>query len=249
MARKIKTSDTLVIIPAYREAGRLRNVISGIRQSTPGADVLVIDDGSPDRTALEAAEAGVMVASHPFNMGYGVAVQTGLKYARRHAYESVVQVDGDGQHEPSCIGDLLAAVQDPETDIAMGSRWLGLSEYHGPLLRKFGKFFFGFLATLLTQHHVTDPTTGFQALSKDVVSFFCTDVYPVDYPDANVIIMLNRAGFRIREVPVIMYRDASGQSMHSGLIRPVFYGVKMVMSICMTLLRNDRKLREGTSHV
>jgi glycosyltransferase involved in cell wall biosynthesis len=244
-----QTPDTLVIIPAFREAGRIKHVIRGIREHVRDVDILVVDDGSPDGTAREALEAGALVASHPLNMGYGVAVQTGFKYARRHGYSYVVQIDGDGQHEPSCIPDLLAAVQGPDVDIAMGSRWLGLAEYQGPLLRKFGKFFFGFLASLLTQHQVTDPTTGFQAMKSEVVDFFCTDVYPVDYPDANVIIMLDRAEFKIREVPVIMYLDESGQSMHSGLLRPIFYGLKMMMSISMTLLRDDRKIRKGTSYV
>ena len=238
-------SRALIIIPAYREASRIGQVVRGIRQHVPNVDILVIDDGSGDGTAARATEAGAAVVSHTYNMGYGAAVQTGFKYAQRHNYDYVVQMDGDGQHEPRCVSDLLAAVQRPDVDIAMGSRWLGLAEYDGPLLRKFGKFFFGFLASRLTRHEVTDPTTGFQALSKEVVAFFCTDVYPVDYPDANVIIMLTRAGFQIREVPVVMYRDDSGQSMHGGLIRPIYYGMKMMMSIAMTLLRNDRKVREG----
>jgi glycosyltransferase involved in cell wall biosynthesis len=238
-------SRALIIIPAYREASRIGQVVRGIRQHVPNVDILVIDDGSGDGTAARATEAGATVVSHTYNMGYGAAVQTGFKYAQRHNYDYVVQMDGDGQHEPLCVSDLLAAVKRPDVDIAMGSRWLGLAEYNGPLLRKFGKFFFGFLASRLTRHEVTDPTTGFQALSKEVVAFFCTDVYPVDYPDANVIIMLTRAGFQIREVPVIMYRDDSGQSMHGGLIRPIYYGMKMMMSIVMTLLRNDRKIREG----
>ncbi len=237
-------SSILIIIPAYNEGSRIKNVIWGIRAAVPEADILVIDDGSSDRTAHEANEAGATVVSHPFNMGYGVTVQTGFKYARRYRYEYLVQIDGDGQHEPRNIPDLLAAVRSPDVDVAMGSRWLGLAEYNGPLLRKFGKFFFGFMATVLTGHQVTDPTTGFQAMTRDVVSFFCTDVYPVDYPDANVIIMLDRAGFRIREVPVVMYRDESGQSMHGGVIRPIFYGLKMMMSIGMTMLRRDRVVRD-----
>lgn len=241
-------SDVLVIIPAYNEAGRIRSVVGGIQASVPEADILVIDDGSSDATSSEASKSGAMVISHPFNMGYGVTVQTGFKYARRYGYEYLVQIDGDGQHEPRNIPDLLAAVRDSDVDVAMGSRWLGLAEYHGPLLRKFGKFFFGFMATLLTGRQVTDPTTGFQAMRRDVVTFFCTDVYPVDYPDANVIIMLDRAGFRIREVPVVMYRDESGQSMHSGLLRPIFYGLKMMMSIGMTMLRRDRAARDGASY-
>jgi hypothetical protein len=102
---------------------------------------------------------------------------------------------------------------------------------------------------MLTQLNVTDPTTGFQALTQEVVRFYCTNVYPVDYPDANVIIMLSRAGFRVAEVPVIMYVDSSGHSMHSGLLRPIYYGMKMMMSIAMTLLRDDRRLRQRIPYV
>jgi glycosyltransferase involved in cell wall biosynthesis len=245
----VERGKILVVIPAYKEEARIGGVIAGVRQTVPQADILVIDDGSPDGTADAARRAGVFVASLPFNQGYGVALQTGFKYARRHGYDTVVQIDGDGQHEPRCIADLLSVIQTSQADVALGSRWLGAGNYRGPVLRKFGKFFFGYLATLLTDLKVTDPTTGFQALSKEVVDFYCTHVYPVDYPDANVIIMLRRAGFRIAEVPVIMYRNESGQSMHAGILKPVFYGMKMMMSIAMTLLRDDRGLRRETHHV
>ena len=239
----------LIIIPAYNEAPRIGGVLANIRQYVPQADILVVDDGSLDGTGDVVRAADAEVASLPFNMGYGVALQTGFKYAARHNYDCVVQIDADGQHEPSCIPVLLDAVVEPDVDVVMGSRWLGLAEYEGPLLRKFGKFYFGFLASLLTKLKVTDPTTGFQALTQEVVRFYCTNVYPVDYPDANVIIMLSRAGFRVVEVPVVMYMDESGQSMHGGLIRPIYYGLKMMMSIGMTLLRDDRKLRQRSSHV
>jgi glycosyltransferase involved in cell wall biosynthesis len=241
-------SRTLVLIPAHNEEANIRNVLTGIRRHLPDVDILVVDDGSSDRTAAVAQAAGARVASLPFNLGYGVALQTGYKYACRHDYEIVVQMDGDGQHEPRCIPSLLEAVKDPTVDVALGSRWLGMADYEGPPLRRFGKFFFGSLASLLTQYHVTDPTTGFQALTGDVVGFFCTNVYPTDYPDADVIIMLNRAGFRIREVPVIMYRDESGHSMHAGVLKPIYYGMKMMMSIAMTLLRHDRSLGQEGDH-
>jgi hypothetical protein len=242
-------SETIVLIPAYKEEGRVGAVVNGVRQNAPDSDVLVIDDGSPDGTAAEARKAGAMVASLPFNMGYGVALQTGFKYARRHGYQYVVQIDGDGQHEPACIPKLLATVRRPGVDVVLGSRWLDLGEYKGPLLRKFGKFFFAFLANTLTRLEVTDPTTGFQALSRQVVEFYCSNVYPIDYPDADVIIMLHRAGFRVEEIPVVMYLSHSGQSMHAGLLRPIYYGVKMMMSIAMTLLRDDRKIREKVVYV
>lgn len=235
-------SEVLIIIPAFNEAVNIVEVIMKIQKNAPGKDILVIDDGSKDQTALLASKAGAHVVTHPFNMGYGVTCQTGFKYASRMGYDYVVLLDGDGQHEPACIPDLLNAVQDPDVDTVLGSRWLGLVEYKGPLLRKFGKFFFAFIASLLTRHTVTDPTTGFQALSKQVIQFYCTEVYPVDYPDADMIIVLDRAGFRVKEVPVTMYLNRTGQSMHAGFIRPIYYGVKMMMSIMMTLFRDDRYL-------
>ncbi len=234
----------LVIIPAYNEAANIERVIKSVHQYAPQADVLVVNDGSRDATAYLAEEAGARVVNHPFNMGYGVTCQTGFKYAYREGYDYVIQMDGDGQHEPSCIPDLLAAVQDPDVDIVLGSRWLGLEEYKGPVIRKFGKFYFSFLASLLTKHKVTDPTTGYQALDRQVVQFYCTEVYPVDYPDADMIIVLDRAGFRVKEVPVIMYHNKTGQSMHAGIFRPIYYGMKMMMSITMTMLRNDTNLRQ-----
>jgi glycosyltransferase involved in cell wall biosynthesis len=231
----------LVIIPAYNEAANIDRVINGIWHHVPHVDILVVNDGSKDSTANIARAAGAHVISHPFNMGYGVTCQTGFKYACRKRYDYLVQMDGDGQHEPACIPDLLDAIQDPNVDVVLGSRWLGMAEYNGPLLRKFGKFFFGFLARLITKHKVSDPTTGFQALTKPVIQFYCTEVYPVDYPDADMIIVLDRAGFQVKEVPVIMYFDRTGQSMHAGFIRPIYYGMKMMMSITMTLFRDDRK--------
>jgi glycosyltransferase involved in cell wall biosynthesis len=231
-----------VLIPAYNEAQNIQRVINGVRSVVPGIDIVVVNDGSKDATAQLARQVGAKVISHPFNMGYGVACQTGYKYASRHGYDYVIQMDADGQHEPTCVRDLLEAVRDPEVDIVLGSRWLSDVPYEGPLLRKFGKVFFAFLANVLTGLHVTDPTTGFQALSRKVIYFYSTEIYPADYPDADMIILLKRAGFRIKEIPVVMYRDETGQSMHSGLLRPIYYGIKMLLSISMTLLRDDKRL-------
>lgn len=239
----------LIVMPAYNEHLKVREVLGRVQtviQARPcGArcNILVVNDGSKDGTAYLAAQAGAIVVSHPYNLGYGVACQTGFKYARRYGYDYVIQMDADGQHEPESIPDLLRAVMQPNVDVALGSRWLGKTAYKGPLLRKFGKFFFAFLASALTGLNITDPTTGFQALTRQVVHFYCSNVYPVDYPDADMIIMLKRAGFRIQEVPVTMYRNETGQSMHAGLIRPIYYGMKMMLSIFMTLLRDDRKLQ------
>ena len=238
---------TLIIIPAYNESEQITDVIVDVKNLLPGVHVFVIDDGSSDDTAKIARRAGAIVATMPFNAGYGMALQTGYKYAKRHEYDYVVQMDGDGQHEPRSIPDLLKVLAETDADIALGSRYLGKGDYRTSWLRKFGQTYFGFIANLMTKYKVTDPTTGFQALSKDVVAFFCTEVYPVDYPDADVIIMLDRAGFNVVEVPVEMYVDESGNSMHSGW-KPLYYGIKMMMSIMMTVLRDDRKIRRSLSH-
>jgi hypothetical protein len=139
---------------------------------------------------------------------------------------------------------MLKVVKEPDVDVVLGSRWLGMGEYKGPALRRFGKFFFAYIANLFTKLKITDPTTGFQALDIRVVCFYSTEVYPVDFPDADMIIVLDRAGFRVKEVPVIMYHNFTGQSMHSGILRPLYYGMKMMMSITMTLFRDDRRYIE-----
>jgi glycosyltransferase involved in cell wall biosynthesis len=236
-------SRILIVIPAYNEAPGIAAVIHKIRLIMPRTDILVVNDGSVDNTANLALEAGAKVVSLPFNMGYGVACQTGFKYAKRHDYDFVLQMDADGQHDPKCIPDLITEIQQGDADVVMGSRWLAIEKYDGPLLRKFGKFYFAFLAGVMTNIKVTDPTTGYQVFNRDVIHFYCTEVYPVDYPDADVIIMLDRAGFHVKEIPVVMYHNHTGKSMHAGLVRPLYYGLKMMLSILMTMMRDDRGLR------
>jgi glycosyltransferase involved in cell wall biosynthesis len=233
--------STIVIIPAFNEAKRIAAVIAGVRASVPGAVVVVINDSSRDDTATVARQAGAIVVSHPFNMGYGAAIQTGYKYARDKGYDYLVQLDADGQHDHSCIPALLAPVIKGEADIAIGSRFLGTS-YRPPLARRLGMALFRRIVSIVTGMDVTDTTSGYQAFNRNVIKFFCTDVFPVDYPDADMLIMLHRVGFRMTEVPVRMFENSEGKSMHSGL-KPLYYMFKMLLSICVTLMRergNDR---------
>ncbi|MBT1072574.1 glycosyltransferase family 2 protein [Geobacter chapellei] len=229
----------MVLIPAYNEASRIAQVVLSIKKICPYLDVVVISDGSSDDTAKIARNIGAVVLSHPFNMGYGVAIQTGYKYALANNYDYLVQLDADGQHDPSCIPALLAPVQSGEADIAIGSRFLGNS-YHPPFLRRLGMSLFRLIVSRVTGRQVTDTTSGFQAFNRDVIAFFATDIFPVDYPDADMLIMLHRAGFRMTEVPVRMFENSDGTSMHSGL-KPLYYMFKMLLSIGVTLMRNKGK--------
>ena len=230
-------NNLAIIIPAYNEAGRIATSIAGIRKFG-NADVVVVDDGSDDDTAGEAKAAGARVIELPFNLGYGAALQTGFKYALDKGYEFAVQMDADGQHDPLSIEALISPVLKDEVDVVIGSRFLDKGNYKAPFVRRMGMYFFGIIASLFTGRRITDPTSGFQTLNKKVMEFYASDAYPADYPDADVIIMLHRQGFRFKEVPVIMH-NAAKRSMHGGILKPLYYIFKMMLSIFVTLLRKE----------
>jgi glycosyltransferase involved in cell wall biosynthesis len=234
----------LVVIPAYNEAARLGRVLDGVRAADPSLDVLVVDDGSTDDTAGVARRAGARVVRLPFNMGAGVAAQTGYKYAVREGYDCLVQLDADGQHEAADIPALLGVVMRREADVAIGSRFLDRGQYRVGPLRRLGMGLFGLLAYLLTGVRFSDVTSGFRALHGDVIRFFTTEWYPTDYADADVLITLRHAGFTIKEVSVRMYPRAGGRSMHAGL-RPVYYVFKMLLSVALAPLRRQAFERKG----
>ena len=227
----------LILMPAYNEAGRVGHVVRAVREVLPEADVLVIDDGSSDDTAAESAAAGALVVTLPLNSGYGAALQTGYKYAVRGGYEIVGQIDADGQHDASFLRAMLAALEEHEADVVIGSRFLGKDGHYKPSrARAVGIALFGRIASTVTRQHITDPTSGFQVMRVPVARFFCSDVYPSDYPDADILILLHRSGFRVSEVPVQMHASPVGKSMHKGH-RSIYYVYKMMLSILVTVLR------------
>lgn len=234
----------LILIPAYNEGGKIARVVDGIRRVAPECDILVVNDGSRDDTAATAAAAGATVVSHPFNMGYGVAIQTGYKYAAANGYDFLSQIDGDGQHDPAYIPRLLAPVMAGDTDFVIGSRFLEVESYEPSLPRRIGMAFFRKLVSAIIGTRITDSTSGYQAFNRRVIRYFTTEVFPCDYPDADMLIILHRAGFSIREIPVRMYANVEGKSMHSGW-KPLYYIFKMLLSISVTLLRKREKPESG----
>ena len=236
VCRLAPVNDLLIIIPAYNEQGRVGQVVRDVQTTLPSADVLVIDDGSGDQTAAEAADAGAILLSLPVNSGYGAALQTGYEFGVRNGYGIVGQIDADGQHRAEYLLEMLMALEEQGADVIIGSRFLNRDGHYRPsLARAVGIGLFARITSLITHQHVSDPTSGFQLMRIDVARFFCSDVYPTDYPDADILILLHRAGYRVREVAVQM-RPSPGKSMHSGLSSP-YYVIKMILSILVTLLR------------
>ncbi len=233
--------DLLVVVPAYNEQGRVGMVIEDVKSALPGVDVLVVDDGSTDGTAKEAAQAGAQVLSLPLNSGYGVALQTGYKFGVRAGYATIGQIDADGQHRASYLATMLEAMEQHDADLIVGSRFLDEDgHYKAPFARAVGIRLFAQLASLITHEHVSDPTSGFQLMRSRVARLFCSEVYPTDYPDADILILLHRSGYRVCEIPVQM-RPSPGKSMHSGYSSP-YYMYKMLLSIFVTLLRRGAEV-------
>jgi len=232
-----KKEKVIIIIPAYNEEKQIAAVVAESKREIPEAQILVVNDGSSDETEKRAREAGARVLTHPFNLGYGVALQTGYKFALKYGFDYVLQIDGDGQHDPRYLKKLLQELKKGDAEIVIGSRFLGEGSYKAPFLRRLGIIIFAWIAGKISGQKITDPTSGYQALSRRALKFYSTDIFPGDYPDADILIMLRRAGLRFREIPVNMHPNPNGTSMHNGL-KPIYYTYKMCLCIMLNLLRS-----------
>lgn len=232
--------DTLIIIPAYNEAQNLLHVLPKLRAVVPNADILVVDDHSRDDTAAVARRLGAQVVRLPNNLGYGGAVQTGFRYGTQRRYHFGVMLDADGQHDPASVPALLAPVRSGQCDVVVGSRFTGEMTYHASAVRRLGMRLFAGIVSSLTGRTVTDATSGFQAMTGEVMAFFAEENYPSDYPDADTLVLMHYAGFRVQEAPVIMHDRISGTAMHNSLSAG-YYIVKMLLSIGMVFLRYRTK--------
>jgi glycosyltransferase involved in cell wall biosynthesis len=226
----------LVLMPCHNEQGRIGQVVQAVKQALPHARIAVINDNSADDSALEAERAGATVLSHGSNLGYGVALETGYLYAVKADCDIVLQMDSDGQHLAEQLPLILDPIQNGAADLVIGSRYHGKSPTPATsIIRKTGHRIFSAMIFVLTGLRLSDPTSGFQALSKRTLALFSSGVFPCDYPDSDVILMAHMAGLKIKEVPVEMRNRTGGHSMHSG-IKPLYYGIKMLLSMFMVLL-------------
>ncbi len=227
----------LAIVPAYNEGEMVGRVVREIHRQAPGFDVLVVDDGSTDSTAALAEQHGATVIRHPYNLGIGGAVQSGYKYALRHDYDVAVQVDGDGQHKPEYLPEMVAALHTSggEADMVYGSRFLGDPGYRVPLARRAGNLIFSVVLSVLTRQKITDPTSGFRMTNRRGIELFARD-YPHDYPEVEALLMLHSNHLRIHEVQVRMNARGFGQSSID-YPRSAYYMVKVMLALFVGLSR------------
>ena len=233
--------DVLFVIPALNEEANLPSVIQELRSAWPEALVLVVSDASADGTARVARELGAQAASLPFHLGYGGAVQTGIKYGLRQRMRVVVTFDADGQHDPADVGPLVQAVRDG-ADVAIGSRALAAGSYRGGIARRGGRALFGLLARLLTGLQLTDPTSGLKALGPRGQELFALSRFPDRYPDADALVLARRARLVITERPARMRPSRNRRSMHGG-VRSVPYTFNMLFSLLVAATGRDVDLR------
>lgn len=237
-------ADCLVLIPAYNEAQNITEVLRGIRELNLGLDILVINDGSWDNTLDVVERAGERVINLCHNLGYGGALQTGFKFATSRGYRYVVMFDADGQHDPQDIPIILEQLRTGSADIVIGSRFLGKSFKIG-FFKRIAIILFRLIIRISTGSKITDPTSGLQGLTKQVFSHYAiTCNYPEDFPDADTLISSILLGYRVTEIPANIRVRSTGKSMHSGL-KTVYYLLKMLISISVVLIRQERQEREG----
>jgi glycosyltransferase involved in cell wall biosynthesis len=232
----------IALVPAYNEEASLARVIGEIRAYDPELAIVVVDDGSTDRTSLVARAEGAHVLRLPFNVGIGGAVQTGYQYALEHGFDLAIQVDGDGQHDPSEIGRLLEPILDGRADMVVGTRFAEGGGYRGTRLRRVGIHLFAGIVSLMVRQRVTDTTSGFRAVNRRVIRLFAVD-YPHDYPEVEATVVLSRHGLGMLEIPVQMRVRETGSSSITAL-RAAYYMVKVLLALFIGLFRRYPTTRE-----
>jgi len=175
------------------------------------------------------------VATLPFNLGIGAAVQTGYRFALANDFDLAVQIDGDGQHDPAELPAILAPVLAGEADLVIGSRFLGEGAFHSSFVRRLGIRLFALTVSAIARQRLTDTTSGFRAVNRRGIALFAAD-YPHDYPEVEAIVMVVKHRLRFKEVPVRMRERSAGRSSITAL-RSFYYIVKVLLALFVELFR------------
>jgi glycosyltransferase involved in cell wall biosynthesis len=227
----------IAVVPAFNEERNNGPLLAELAALDPDLEVVVVSDGSTDRTAQVASAAGAHVVSLPFNLGIGGAVQTGFRFAWEGGYELAVRLDGDGQHDPSQLPAIVAPVVAGDADLAIGSRFLESGGYRSSAARRFGIRVLARVVSWIAHERLTDTTSGFQALNRKAIRLFAADL-PRDYPEVEGLVMAIRHHLRVKEVPVTMREREHGRSS-IGSLASIYYMIKVLLAVFVDLFRRD----------
>ncbi len=236
---------TLLLIPAYNEEGAIASVVTEVRELYPDLRILVADDCSTDGTADIARAAGARVLSLPCHLGLGGCVQAGYKLAFDLGYETVIRVDGDGQHNPADIARLMAVLRETGCEMVIGVRAKDSGGFQTHFIRKIGIHFFRLILRPILGRAVTDPTSGFVAVSRRALAVFSRS-FPLEYPEIETLVVLQRRQFSFEEVPCRMRKRMAGRSSITAL-KSVYYVIHVLLGVFVNILRFDGRSRKGTA--
>jgi len=239
LKRPIAPDSLLVIVPAFNEEGAIAGVVREVHEFVPGAPVLVIDDSSSDDTIRIAREAGADVLPMPHHLGLGGCVQAGYKLAFELGYQYVIRVDGDGQHDARDIPRIFEKLRSSGCEMVIGSRYLNGNGAHTSVIRAAGIGFFRAVLRPILGKAVHDPTSGFVGVNRSALEVFSRS-FPLEYPEIEALVVLQRRRFRFEEVPCRMHPRRSGRSTITPM-KSIYYIVHVLLGVFVNVLKYERR--------
>jgi glycosyltransferase involved in cell wall biosynthesis len=243
LIRPVQPDSLLIIIPAFNEEGAIAGVVNEVHQFVPGVPVLVIDDSSSDGTIAAARAAGAQVLPVPHHLGLGGCVQAGYKLAWELGYRYVIRVDGDGQHDPRDIPRVFDRLKNTDCEMVIGSRFVTDNGSRTGKVRSLGIRFFRLVLRPILGKAVHDPTSGFVGVNRRALNVFRSS-FPLDYPEIEALVVLQRRKFRFEEVPVKMRPRTTGRSSITAL-KSLYYVVHVLLGVFVNVLKFERRLHRA----
>ena len=231
----------VVIVPAFNEVGAIAGVVRSVHSTLPGVPVLVIDDCSQDDTIGAARAAGAEVLPLPHHLGLGGCVQAGYKLAYSLGFQYVIRVDGDGQHDARDIPRILERLKTAGCEMVIGSRFVEQNGSHTGAVRSLGIRFFRLLLRPILGKPVYDPTSGFVGVNRKALAVFSRS-FPLEYPEIEALVVLQRRRFRFEEVPVKMLPRLTGRSTITARVS-LYYMAHVLLGVFVNILKYDRRFR------
>ncbi len=231
------SATTVVLIPAYNESAAIGRVVQEARAVCPALPILVLDDCSTDDTANLAQRAGAEVVRLPCHLGLGGCIQTGYRMAFEMGVQAAVRIDGDGQHDPAEIPRLLERLEASGCEMVIGVRAAGSNPTSTGPIRRIGIGFFKLLLRLILGRRVTNPTSGFVAVNRRALHVF-SQSFPLEYPEIETLVVLQRRAFRFEELPVRMRPRMGGRSSITAKAS-IYFVVHVLLGVLVNILRLD----------